>query len=572
MFLREHPYVAILCLSAIISSCVALTAWTRRELAPATRPFTWLMVAIASYAAIAAANAAAFSLRPSIFLATLEYIAANSVIALYFTFTLYFSGHQAWLGRRRSLIWTLPIFNMLLVITNHWHHLVWVEWQVPAAPHEMITARHGAGYLWVIACFYIYVLTGSLLVARAALNASKLYRKQALTIIASVFPPVIAGSLYAFELVPLGFNILPMSFLLTGLIYFASLFRFRLFDLLPIARDVLIECMGEGVIVLDNQGRVIDLNPAAQRYVESSLKNSAECSTESAAKNSLKNFAEKVSPYIGQPIHQVLSQWPEILSYCQTHSNIATAVVNRPHIPCYLEVQVTRLCDQHQQNTGRLLVLRDITEQTQNQIKVQQTNRELKKQLQEIQALRDQLREQATRDRLTGLFNRHYFEEAMPAELAKAKRYQSPLAVMMLDIDYFKNVNDSYGHLAGDHALRVFSKTIQAHIRTSDIACRYGGEEFVIAFPGMSLKEAYVKAIGIRQAFKTIPIEFAEFRFHATVSIGVGAFCNDGESQDQLLRKIDQALYLAKANGRDRVETVPETEPEQPRIASFAQA
>ncbi len=538
MFLREHPYVAILCLSAIISSCVALTAWTRRELAPATRPFTWLMVAIATYATLAAANAASFSLRISILLATLEYVAANSVVALYFTFTLYFSGHRQWLRQpRRLLIWVLPILNMLLVTTNHWHRLVWKQWLIPTDPHEMITAHHGVGYLWIVACFYVYVLTGSLLVARAALNASNLYRKQAITIIFSVFPPVIAGSLYALELVPLGFNILPMSFLLTGLIYFASLFRFRLFDLLPIARDVLIECMGEGVIVLDDGGRVIDLNPAAERYVERPL--------------------AKAASYIGQPLQTVLSQWPEIIDCCQAKEHITTAIISRPHMPCYLEVQVSRLHDPQQQHTGRLLVVRDITKQEQNQIQIQQANEALKRQLQEIQTLRDQLREQATRDRLTGLFNRHYFEEAMPAELAKAKRFKSPLSVMLLDIDYFKNVNDSYGHLAGDHALRVFSQTLQAHIRTSDIACRYGGEEFVIAFPGMSLNEAYAKAISIRQAFKAITIEFAEFRFHATVSIGVGGFWDHSESQDQLLRRIDQALYAAKANGRDRVEIVP---------------
>jgi diguanylate cyclase (GGDEF)-like protein len=486
----------------------------------------------------------------------MEYVAGNSVIAFYFTFTLYFSGHRQWLRhRRRSLIWALPIFNMLLVITNHWHHLVWIEWIVPTAPHEMITARHGGGYLWIVACFYIYVLTGSLLVARAALNASSLYRKQALTIIFSVFPPIIAGSLYALELVPLGFNILPMSFLLTGLIYFASLFRFRLFDLLPIARDRLIECMGEGVIVLDDEGRVIDLNPAAQRYVQGSVQGSVE----GYVQGSLKKTDPAAQKHIGQPIERVLSQWPEIINCCYAEGNITTTLINQPHIPCHLEVQVTRLHDQQQHNTGRLLVLRDITEQTQSQIQIQQANQALKRQLQEIQALRDQLREQATRDRLTGLFNRHYFEEAMPAELTKARRAKSPLSVMLLDIDFFKNVNDSYGHLAGDHALRVFADTIRTHIRTSDIACRYGGEEFVIAFPGMSLSEAHAKAINIQQAFKAVTIEFAEFRFQATVSIGVGAFLNYTESQDQLLRKIDQALYMAKANGRDRVEAVPFT-------------
>ncbi|MEO1445477.1 MAG: GGDEF domain-containing protein, partial [Cyanobacteria bacterium J06635_11] len=124
----------------------------------------------------------------------------------------------------------------------------------------------------------------------------------------------------------------------------------------------------------------------------------------------------------------------------------------------------------------------------------------------------------------------------------------------------------TYGHLAGDQALRMFASIIQKHIRSSDIACRYGGEEFVVAMPNMTQKEACQRANNIRLAFKKTVITFEEHRFQATVSIGLGSLpqvtnqLNQNQlNQNQLLEKIDQALYSAKANGRDRVETVPTT-------------
>ncbi|MEL6775971.1 MAG: diguanylate cyclase [Cyanobacteria bacterium J06597_16] len=547
MFIREHPDVVILYLTAILSSCVALTAWTRRALAPATRPFTSLLIAIAAYAITAAVGSSFLTLRPSIFWATLEYVASNSVIALYLTFTLHFSELGPWLNhwRRRSLIWALPIFNMGLVATNHWHSLVWSDFVLPTSRSGAIDFHHGALYFWIAACFYSYVITGTLLVARVALNASSLYRKQAFTIMLSALPPILAGTLYVLDLVPPTLNVLPMSFAVTGIVYFASLFYCRLFDLLPIARDVLIERMSDGVLVLDGDGRVIDMNSVAGRYTH------------------------QAGSLIGQPLAQVMRDWPDIISHCRSEDKFIKVLIVRPHLPCHLEITVTRLYNRQQRSIGRLLVIRNITEQQQNQLQIEQSNTELKRQLKEIQTLRDQLKEQAIRDGLTRLFNRRYFEETLPAEIDKANRAQQPLSIMLLDIDYFKKVNDTYGHLAGDQALRMFASIIQKHIRSSDIACRYGGEEFVVAMPNMTQKEACQRANNIRLAFKKTVITFEEHRFQATVSIGLGSLpqvtnhpnqlSQNQLNQNQLLEKIDQALYSAKANGRDRVETVPTT-------------
>ena len=127
-----------------------------------------------------------------------------------------------------------------------------------------------------------------------------------------------------------------------------------------------------------------------------------------------------------------------------------------------------------------------------------------------------------------------------------------------MDIDYFKKVNDTYGHLAGDHALRTFSELVSNHIRTSDIACRYGGEEFILAMPDMPLAEAYQRAENIRRAFKDIVMTFDGVSFRGTVSMGLGAFPETARSQRELIKRTDQALYVAKSNGRDRIEVASE--------------
>lgn len=548
MFLREHPYVAILCLTAIMSGCVALTAWTRREIAPATKPFTWLMVAIAIYATAAALSASTFSLRPKIIWATCEYFASNSVIALYLTFSLNFTGRVRWLRRvhRRVLIWLLPAANILLVTTNHWHNLVWKTFTAHPEKSHIIVFQHGIGFYWIAVGFYIYVITGSLLVARGALQSSTLYRRQALTVISSAIPPLVAGTIYILGLLPPGINLLPMSFLLTGLIYFTCLFRDRLFDLVPIARNNILEQMSEGIVVIDEKGRVIDMNQAARQYATPQHR--------------------KHKDILGEFIDTALSQWPTLAQRCRTLEHQATTIIAKPEIPYYLELRATHLQDPQQRATARVIMLRDITVEQQAQLKIEEANAELTRQLSKNQALRDQLEQQAIRDGLTQLYNRRYFEETISAEFAKARRSGSPLSIILLDIDHFKGINDTYGHLAGDCALRTFARILQQQVRKSDIACRYGGEEFVIALPNMPLEEACKRADSIRRIFKGTLLEFEGHCFNATVSIGVGTVPDVSgihtlTQSDQLLQKIDQALYRAKKNGRDRIETITPSNP-----------
>lgn len=557
MLLRENPYFAILCLTTVVSGCVAFMAWVRRAEAPATRPFTWLMVAIAFYAVAGAMGAASLSEQSIIFWAKAEAILSSAVTALFFTFTLHFTHRREWLTfRRRCLVWALPIFNMLLVLTNPWHRWVWKTIE-PIADSHLLTFQNGLAYLWLAAWFYIYVITGSLLVARAAMKLDKIYRQQAITVVVSAAPPVLVGTLYVLEMVPPGVSLLPMSFLFTGLVYFTSLFRFRLFDLLPIARDTLIEKMGDSVLVLDNSDRVIDMNPAAWQFTYR-MTSSAEFSIPySPANNQL----------LGQPVNKVLSKWPSLLRHCKGEQNTEVLISICQEPPLHINLRMRLLCDRNHRITGKLLVIRDVTEfyqtqlelketneiQHQTQLELKRTNDLLTERLRKIESLQGQLREQAVRDSLTKLFNRRYFEEALLAEFAKAKRYGTPLALILIDLDNFKRVNDTYGHQAGDCALQVFADVIRHHVRTSDIACRYGGEEFIIALPGMTLAEAYQRAESLRRAFKKTVTQYKQHTIQTTFSAGVGALPEWGGDQDGLISMVDKALYEAKKDGRDRV-------------------
>ncbi len=168
--------------------------------------------------------------------------------------------------------------------------------------------------------------------------------------------------------------------------------------------------------------------------------------------------------------------------------------------------------------------------------------------------LRAALQTQAIRDPLTGLYNRRYMQEALDRELHRARRRESPLSVMMLDIDHFKRYNDNFGHSAGDDALRLVGETLLFGVRAEDLACRYGGEEFIIILPECPLQQAAIRADEIRARLKELYLEReGELPAVVTVSIGVAAFDETTDRIDLLIKFADEALYQAKHDGRDRV-------------------
>lgn len=169
--------------------------------------------------------------------------------------------------------------------------------------------------------------------------------------------------------------------------------------------------------------------------------------------------------------------------------------------------------------------------------------------------LQKELEEQAIRDALTGLYNRRFLDETLSRELSRAERDKYSVSVVMLDLDHFKVLNDTYGHDVGDMMLKQLGKLLSTHVRAGDIACRFGGEEFVVVMPKASLSVARQRANDWRMKFEAQTIIHNGEVLNATLSAGVAVYPIHGSSSDEIIRKADQAMYAAKAAGRNLVIT-----------------
>jgi diguanylate cyclase (GGDEF)-like protein len=226
--------------------------------------------------------------------------------------------------------------------------------------------------------------------------------------------------------------------------------------------------------------------------------------------------------------------------YTQQHAELALAFAAQAAIA----IANARLYDQSQ---------RELTERKRAEAGLRAANERLNAQLVEIEALHVQLREQAIRDLLTGLHNRRYLKETLEREVARAARAGTMLSVIMMDVDEFKRVNDTFGHKAGDMMLQAIGNLLRTHTRRSDILCRYGGEEFLVVMPEATAQSALQRAEQLRDAIQTLRVSHGGADLHVTLSLGIAAFPIHGQTDEEVLRSADKALYAAKARGRNCV-------------------
>ena len=188
-----------------------------------------------------------------------------------------------------------------------------------------------------------------------------------------------------------------------------------------------------------------------------------------------------------------------------------------------------------------------------------EANQSLQRRIREVEVLQSRLEDQANHDALTGLFNRRYYELALERLWHDCMLRHQPLSVLMIDLDHFKNINDRYGHAAGDDVLRALADLLTDFSRGSDVICRLGGEEFIVLLPGMPTPVAMERAELYRRRFRELRVRHEAEVISGTLSIGVAILDAEATqvlSPEQLVASADAALYRAKGNGRDRVEVV----------------
>jgi len=368
---------------------------------------------------------------------------------------------------------------------------------------------------WVLIVNFGYSL--ALTVAAAILLAVSIRhdhgvrRWQSLLLLASTVLPVLANGLYLLGIVPfVGYNPTAAVFCLSGILMAIALFRFRLFDVAPLAREMVVEHMPDPVLVLDARDRLADFNAAATILLPDLGRRS-----------------------LGRPIDLLLEAKPELLErLCSIDAADTEVVMERGGEQCHYSLELSAVHDDEGQIAGRVAVFHDITERV---------------------ALFERVKELASLDGLTGIFNRRHFFELSRSELNRARRHDAPLSLVLFDLDHFKQINDTYGHVCGDQVLRAVADACSDRLRSFDVFGRYGGEEFAVLLPDIGPEGALAVAERLRRGIAAAAEGLGDIEVSA--SFGVASVLTArGATFDDLVVLADEALYRAKSRGRDRVE------------------
>jgi diguanylate cyclase (GGDEF)-like protein/PAS domain S-box-containing protein len=531
MFVNIHPFTILSLLSAILTWIASITTWRRSG--PGSLMLSLLLLSMTVWSGFYSTRWMNISLGSKLFWFDLMYIGVSGLPTLFLLFVLAFTHNDAWLTRRNIFLLSLqPILSTVLFWTNEYHHLFYQSLDL-VQENGFLAVDFVRGPWYWINTFYSYAIIGIalLVLSQCALRWSPLYLNQYRLILIGSFIPWAASAYSEFYFSQWhGLDLAPLMFGLSGIIYVFAIFHTHFMDLIPIARSLLIENMRDGVLVLDLRNRIMDINPAMEGFLE-----------------------EKISFYMGKNAFEVFQPWMEKtdLFLDKTETRIELKVPKDPSR--YVDLQVTPLYDRSQSMNGYLMVFRDITESKQVEKRLRYVNDRLQGQLIEIGLLQSKLREQAIRDPLTNIFNRRYLDETLDRELSRAAREDYPVCVIMVDIDHFKRVNDTHGHEAGDLVLKAIAETLSDHCRRGDFACRYGGEEFVVALPNITLETAYARAEDLRKSLNLLSVPYEEHTLSVTISMGIACFPENGQTRDCILRAADQAMYAAKEAGRDHI-------------------
>ena len=533
--IQLHPYSIELAVSALVTLTVFLLA--RWRIAPGSAALRGMLLGMFIWGVAYALTWAVIPLEYKIFWLKVMYIGVLMVPGLFLIFTLRITHRDKWVTFRNiTLLFLEPVLVLLILWAFPKLAFSSIESAVEDGYHVMVLQR--GLFFWINAIYsYAIILLSFVLLTISYRNANSFFKKQYLMILLGSIVPFLFSVYTHFRIGSTADpDFAPVTFGISGAVYAYAIFRHKFMDLVPFARSRLIERMSDGVLVVDSQGRIVDINPAMQNFLD-----------------------KDPASFLGRNVAGILDSWNERTETFLTGLETRTEL-RLPHNPSrYLDLRATPLYDDDQHLSGRLIIFRDVTDRKEVEKDLRHAMDRMQTQLIEIGLLQSQLREQAIRDALTNLFNRRYLEETLERELARAAREGYPLCIVMMDIDHFKNVNDTYGHEAGDLVLKTLGTMVTSQSRQGDFVCRYGGEEFVLVMPNISTEVAKERVNSLHKSIASLYIPFGRFNLNITVSMGISSFPTHGEKKEDLLRAADRALYIAKNMGRNRVAVYRET-------------
>ncbi len=412
------------------------------------------------------------------------------------------------------LLFSVPGITFFIRLTNSWHHFFYTKWEMREfAGYYSLFMERGFWYYvnisYTILCLLLTVIT--YLMGYLKNKAGYTKPHFLVFLFASLLPFIgIVLVLFIYNDLSIDYSalIMPVSLLIISY----GILKYDFLEIRTLARETIFENNFAGMLVLGPGKRIIDYNKAAKRFFES-------------INISLNNY----------PIENILAREPKLLEIFESeNSHDFSLVIDGEER--FFEVDVVVLGDSHDGNTRMLKSIRDVTEE---------------------RKIQEKLKFLATVDSLSGLYNRAEFMNLAKAEFARAKMNNEDLSLLIMDLDNFKIINDTFGHAAGDEVIREMGRMIMTSFRKTDIAGRIGGEEFAVVLKNASLEDAKKVAEKFCETVAMRKVIYGEQEISFTVSIGVAGIRGSTGDNDieYILKMADNALYKAKAKGRNCVST-----------------
>jgi diguanylate cyclase (GGDEF)-like protein/PAS domain S-box-containing protein len=457
------------------------------------------------------------------FWSKIMFLGVVMVPAGFLVWTARYTKRDGWVGGGTvALLCIEPILFNIIIWTDPWHGLF--------SGNYIATGKLGVAFNLHMLYSYLLLEIGAVMIIVNWLQMPPSYKRQALLVFIGLIISTAANVLTIVLLPVLKLDFSPLGFMMAGAIFTYAQLRHRLFDLMPVARHAVVEGMRDGVMVLDDDNRIIDLNPSAQKMLGATIQAS-----------------------LGKRAAETFPVWADVERQVSGITDARLELELNEDAKRKIDLTLNIMYDKRGQPGGKLVLFRDVTHVKKIEGDLRESNKELLRKIEEIEALQEQLKKQAIHDPLTGLYNRRFLEETLGRELAQARRTQEPMSIAMIDIDRFKSINDTYGHSVGDLFLIALGDMLEHKIRAGDVACRFGGEEFIVVMPGAPLEVAAQRINEFRQFFSALRIDVKGQSVSSTFSAGVAGFPLHGGDEKTIIAEADRALYTAKDAGRNRV-------------------
>jgi len=486
------------------------------------RPFVFFMASVFFYSLGYMLELSGDSASAIFFALKIEYIGIPFIPVFWFLFAFEYNKLRIRSRLVYASLFVIPVITFALLYTNNQYHWYYSEFGIDTSgPFPVASVVKGTWYYVQFAYAQLLSLAGVALFYSMTRKAKGYRRKQANAIFFASLIPWCGNLLEQLGLTLPGIDMEPFYLALPIPVFSIAMARLLMFNIAPIARAKIFETMRTPVLVLDKDFNIADFNRFAGMVLP-----------------------ELTAEAIGLSAHEVLGDREGFMDRITAANDAATDVELRHNgETVHFSVSVTRIASSSGQEIGFAVLLYDITEK---------------------KRLLEQLHKMASLDALTQVYSRQFFMDSCMMEVNRVCRYGGSLPFMLVDIDHFKAINDTYGHIAGDLVLQNVTATFRKTLRASDVVGRYGGEEFAFLLPETDFEGVKNLAERLRKGVKetTTPYEGNELK--VTISVGIAYYSTDERAAGTtgrelliaLLKASDQALYEAKNMGRDQVRHV----------------